>query len=169
MIYEYIKTFGKDLTCLKLKVIDKMSLKSNHYWLMAIIPKLTSLKTLKLYQNEANSFGEDGHKFLQKAMSYFHKNGGLLQKVQMSNVYQRTSGDFLYPTLKCLPDLQILSFKDNMLAANDCKAIGKVLSDFKNIRELDLRNCMLDTTKGKEIADGLMRAKQLEIIKLNDN
>jgi hypothetical protein len=44
-----------------------------------------------------------------------------------------------------------------------------VISDFKNIQELVLTNTGIDHLKGKEIADGLMRAKQLEILKLNDN
>jgi hypothetical protein len=50
MIYEFIKTYGNDLTSIKLRIIEKRSLKSNHYWLMAIIPKLTKLKTLKFYK-----------------------------------------------------------------------------------------------------------------------
>jgi len=49
MLYEYIKTFEKELTCIKLKFIDKSSLKSNHYWLMALIPKLKSPNNLMLY------------------------------------------------------------------------------------------------------------------------
>ena len=52
---------------------------------------------------------------------------------------------------------------------NDAKAIGKVLADFKHIRELDLTNCGLNVNTTKDIADGLMRAKQLEIIKMGQN
>ncbi len=51
----------------------------------------------------------------------------------------------------------------------DAKAIGKVLADFKNIRELDINGCGLTLQTVKEIADGLMRAKQLEILKVADN
>lgn len=50
MIYEFIKEFVKDLTSVKLRVQDKTSLKSNHYWLMAIIPKLKSVKSLSIYK-----------------------------------------------------------------------------------------------------------------------
>ncbi len=69
--------------------------------------------------------------------------------------------DYLFPTLKNQPNLQILNFSGNKLRVEDCKAIGKVLSDFKSINELDVSYCELDVNKGKEIADGLMRAKQL--------
>lgn len=68
-----------------------------------------------------------------------------------------------------MPDLQILNFRDNTFTINQSKAIGKVLSDFKNIKEIDLSNSNISTGLGKEIADGLMRAKQLEIFKINDN
>jgi hypothetical protein len=75
----------------------------------------------------------------------------------------------LYPCLKLHEDIQILKFTNLSLNANDTKAIGKVLADFKNIRELDLTNSKCNDSSIKDIADGLMRAKQLEIIKLGNN
>ena len=114
ILYEYIKTFGKELTALKLKMIDKNHLKSNHYWLMAIIPKLTQLKTLKLYINETVSFGKDGHNYLTKAFQYFNKNGGKLQKFQMTH-FTDWYGEYLYPYLKTMQDLEIIHFKNNSL------------------------------------------------------
>lgn len=51
----------------------------------------------------------------------------------------------------------------------DTKAIGKILSDFKRIKELDISNCNLTHLTAQDIADGLMRAKSLEIIKLANN
>jgi hypothetical protein len=59
-----------DLTSVKFNIIDKTALKSNHYWLMAIIPKLTHLKVLKLFMdndsinNNQNKFDSNGYKFL---------------------------------------------------------------------------------------------------------
>ena len=82
---------------------------------------------------------------------------------------QILTGDYLFPCLKSLPDIQILNFKGCKLTQIDCKAIGKALSEFKNIRELDLSDGDLQTANGKDIADGLMRAKQLEIIRLGNN
>lgn len=49
LIYEFIKSFGNHLTTVKIQVLNKSSLKSNSYYLMAIIPKLLSMKTLKIY------------------------------------------------------------------------------------------------------------------------
>lgn len=56
-----------------------------------------------------------------------------------------------------------------MLTLEDSKAIGKVLADFRQIKEVNLNNSGLTTATTKEIADGLMRAKQLEILKLANN
>jgi len=52
-----------------------------------------------------------------------------------------------------------LKFNGVSLNINDAKAIGKVLTDFKQIRELDISDCGLVLATVKEIADGLMRAK----------
>jgi hypothetical protein len=71
LIYEFIKTFGEHLESINFRMIDKTSLKSNHYWLMAIIPKLKNLKNIKLLNDESRSFGQDGYKFLSKAFTYF--------------------------------------------------------------------------------------------------
>jgi len=79
------------------------------------------------------------------------------------------SQESLYSVLKNIPDVQLLDFTHTPLSLQDCKAIGKVLSDFKNIRELVLNNCSLTTVTAKEIADGLMRAKQLEVLKMLRN
>ena len=80
-IYEYIKTFGKELTAVKIKIINKKGFKSGHYWLLSIITKLLSLKSLKLYQSDQNPFGKDGYRFLEKAFAYFAKHGGELEKL----------------------------------------------------------------------------------------
>jgi len=71
--------------------------------------------------------------------------------------------------LKLHPNLTVLKFTNLCLGSADAKAIGKVLADFKTIKELDLRRASLNATTTKDIADGLMRAKQLEIIKLGGN
>jgi len=58
-----------------------------------------------------------------------------------------------------MPNMQVLKINNFQLSLTDCKAIGKILSDFMFIRELDLTATLLSTNNGKEIADGIMRAK----------
>lgn len=75
----------------------------------------------------------------------------------------------MYACLKCLPELRVLKLNDQAISLKDAQTIGRVLSDFKAIQEIDLTNCYLDQQKSKEIADGLMRAKQLQVIKMAKN
>ena len=56
-----------------------------------------------------------------------------------------------------------------MITVKESQAIGKILSDFKYIQEIDITNAGLDQNKAKEIADGIMRAKQLQIFKAGRN
>jgi len=75
----------------------------------------------------------------------------------------------LYSCLKTQPEIRVLKFNHTSLLPAEAKAIGKVLADFKNITELDISHCQLNSTKAKDIADGLMRAKKLEVLKFHNN
>ena len=79
---------------------------------------------------------------------------------------QGSSGEYMYQILKCNPSLIVLSFKHIFLSLHDAKAIGKVLTTFSDIRELDLTDTNITVSHSKEIADGLIKAKKLEFIKL---
>lgn len=166
LVYEFIKEFGGLIENISIKMIEKRALKSNHYWMLAFIPKLKQLKQLTMYSEDIDC-NADGYKFLTKAISYFQKNGGKLLKYQ--HKLQGQSGEYLYQILKCNPSLIVLSFKHIFLTQHDAKAIGKVLTTFVDIRELDLTDTNITVTHGKEIADGLIKAKKLEFIKLGHN
>lgn len=49
MLYEFINKLGAEIPVLRVSIIDKTKLKSNHYWLMAVIGKMPALKVLKLH------------------------------------------------------------------------------------------------------------------------
>lgn len=71
---EFIKTFEAELTCVKLRYLNKTHLKSNHYWIMAILPKLKHLHSLIIYNSGEigyPSVSEDFYKFMKKAFAYF--------------------------------------------------------------------------------------------------
>lgn len=103
-------------------------------------------------------------------MNYFSKNGGSLNEINFTQMFQNLHQEHLYGCLKSQTNLQILNFSDNHLTVNDFKAIGKILTEFKFIKELRLRSTHLSVANGsKDIADGLMRAKQMEILDISDN
>lgn len=94
-------------------------------------------------------------------MNYMAKEGRQLDKLSLYRVlgYTGNSGDLLYPILKPNLNLTSLEFTTVTLSNDDAKAIGKVLADFRNIKELNLTNAGLNSSTVKDIADGLMRAK----------
>lgn len=51
LIYEFIKVFEQELETVKILLVDSTHLKSNNYYLLAIIPKLKALKIAKFYRN----------------------------------------------------------------------------------------------------------------------
>jgi len=169
LMYQYISTVGPEIENLRIKIITKTALKSNHYWIMNVIGKLSNLKVLKIHKDAEVSFGEDGFKFLTKGLKYLQQNGTKLDKIQINNILGGYSQDYLYSCLKTQPDIKVLKFNHTSLLPAEAKAIGKVLADFKNISELDISYCNLNSTKAKDIADGLMRAKKLEVLKFNNN
>lgn len=159
LFYKYIDNFGPHLHTLRLKILDKKHFKSNNYYLMALVGRLTQLKVLKIHKDSLAYLGVDGFKYLQKGFKYYAENSGSLVKLQVNNILGQNSDEYLYQCLKCLPELKILKINDQAITIKDAQTIGRVLSDFKGIQEIDLTNCQLDQAKSKEIADGLMRAK----------
>ena len=108
------------IECLRVKVIDKAKLKSNHYWIMALVGRMTNLKVLKLHKDSLVSLGADGFKFLQKGLKYFQESGGSLVKLQVSShLIGNASDEYLQPSLKCLPDLRILKITGTYLTLKD--------------------------------------------------
>lgn len=81
LMYEYINKLGSEIPVLRVSIIDKTKLKSNHYWLMTLIGKMPALKVLKLHLPIGIRFGGEGFKFLVKGFNYMHENGRMLDKI----------------------------------------------------------------------------------------
>lgn len=169
LFYKYIRRIGTHIHTLRLKILDKRKFKSNNFYLMALIGRMGNLKVLKIHKDTLVNLGVDGFKYMQKGFKYFQDNSGSLLKLQINNILGLNSDEYLYACLKCLPELRVLKLNDQAISLKDAQTIGRVLSDFKAIQEIDLTNCYLDQQKSKEIADGLMRAKQLQVIKMAKN
>ena len=161
VFYDYINKLGNSLEVLKVVSLDKTKLKSNHYWIMVLLTKLTKLRVVKFCGNPRNiALGPDLFKFMIKGMNYMAKEGRQLEKFQMNKILGYCENqDNLYPFLKPNTNLLSIDVSDSVMNVEDSRAIGKVLADFRQIRELNLNNCSLSTLTTKEIADGLMRAK----------
>ena len=144
LFYDYIDNMGPHIHTLRLKILDKRKFKSNNYYLMALIGRMKNLKVLKMHKDTLVYLGVDGFKYLQKGFKYFQDNEGSLLKLQINNILGSNSDEYLYACLKCLPELRVLKLNDQAISLKDAQTIGRVLSDFKAIQEIDLTNCYLD-------------------------
>ena len=106
-------------------------------------------------------------KYMVKGFKYFKKNEGSIKKFVLRNVAYFQEDKFMTCLREC-PDLESLHIQSSTLQLETCKNIGKILSDYKNIRELDLSFSTVYMQYAKEIADGLMRAKRIEVIRLRN-
>lgn len=98
------------------------------------------------------------------------EQGRTLEKLEFHQALGNTrSNDYLYQVLKPNSDLVSLDVSGCAISVADAKAIGKILADFKNVRELNISDANLAALQTKEIADGLMRAKKLEILNIGNN
>jgi hypothetical protein len=52
LMYEFIHKIGPSVHVLRVATIDKTHLKSNNYWLMALLGKMPALRVLKLHKPE---------------------------------------------------------------------------------------------------------------------
>lgn len=105
-----------------------------------------------------------------KGMKYLTQNGAKLNKIQFYNMLgEPIFKDKLHSVLTNIPQLICLNVSHSNLGPEDAKAIKKILQTCKTIRELDISNCQLDEAKTKEIADGFMKSKQLQILKAGNN
>jgi len=75
VFYDYVNKIGASQQVLRVKTLKKSALKSNHYWIMALLSKLTNLRVLKLQGNPSTHTGEDFFKFMLKGLNYMAKEG----------------------------------------------------------------------------------------------
>ena len=169
--YRLIEQIKPLVTAVCLPIISKASLKSGYYWLTAFLSRMPQLECLKLYTpcaGDSGSLSLDAMRYLYKGLNNFKENGGKMLKFQIVRPNSSIEEKIMY-SLKCLPELRVLRFRHMRLSKVVAQAINRILTDFKFIQELDLKDCQLDIAQVKEVADGLMRAKQLEVLKLARN
>jgi hypothetical protein len=56
---------------------------------------------------------------MQKGFKYFADNGGALAKLQINNILGGNSDEYLYASLKCLPELRVLKISDTVLSVKE--------------------------------------------------
>jgi len=174
--YTKVQTTEQYISSLVIPIVSVKNLKSGHYYLTALLSHLKHLKRLQIVgTTTATQLSLAALKALYKGFNNFVKNGGQLEEI----VYNKFTilqasvnevSDQLYGAMKIMSDLRSITIKNNnMLLFKGAKALSDIVTSHKNLRELHLVNAGLNDAQAKEIADGLMRAKQIEVLNLSKN
>jgi len=166
-LYDYIHIVQDKIKCLFFRIQYKRLLKSGYYFYMVILSKLTKIDSLIISDVE-NRLGSC-YKYLVKGFNNFKESGGKLKKLFLHQCFTSYLHGGLYKVLKNMPELESIQTYGSNLNDEAGKGFGKILSDNKNMKELDLSDTTYSDAIAKDIADGLMRAKLLEVLKLRNN
>ena len=174
-LYDTLDKVGGEVESLMVPVVERGSLKSGQYWLMVLLSRLPRLRKLILFKpwESSGALGLEGLKYLTKGLTNYKEKGGRLEQLVVSRVALGNSTHMEEKFSQCLrtvgEELKVLRMNDLTMTKGMATAVAKMLSENKKMVELDLRRAGLSTVVVKEVADGLMRAKQLEVIKLAGN
>ena len=174
-LYDTLDKVGDQVESLMVPVVEKGSLKSGQYWLMVLLSRLPRLRRLTLFRpwESSGQLGLEGLKYLVKGLTNFREKGGRLEQLMISRVALGNNTlmeeKFSQGLRTIGEELRLLKMNDLTVTKGMATAVAKMLSENKKLVELDLSRAGLSTVVAKELADGLMRAKQLEAIKLSGN
>lgn len=174
-LYKKCEILSKYLTSVTLYIIKADNLKSGYYYLTALLTKLTSIQNLNLKPCllADTLVGVKATKALKKGMTNFIEKGGSIKTLCFRNlvfVHDMECEESMMKFLECVPDLIALRlYKTQLLHYRSSKLISNFLTQHHEIVEIVLSNSIWDANCGKELADGLMRSKKLQVICIENN
>jgi hypothetical protein len=114
LLYKYMEVLGPEVPVLRVNMIKKEKLKSNNYWIMALVGKMPALEVIKFHNKQNIIFGEHGWKYLQKGLAYLQENKRNLKKIQFNDILKSNWGNnYIYSSLKTCPELRVLKMSNN--------------------------------------------------------
>ena len=173
LYYDKLKAIQGLIKVLVIPLIDTKHIKSGHYYLTALLTHLTKLQHVEIIGlNQVvnlaalKSLAKGFHNFIEKGGHLIELSYGKFQ-VTTSENRNEISEKLFFPFQG--QDLMKLAITgNNMMSFNGGKALSKVIIDHKII-ELNLSKSGLTKELAKDLADGLMRAKQLQKVDISNN
>jgi hypothetical protein len=177
--YEKLEVSKNDIDLLVIPIYNVRNIKSGFHFLTSILTKLRNLKYLEISGNPSSNnlnLPPKASKCLYKGFCNFQKLGGSLEMICFSNFRaEGNNNDILerfFTPIGFMPNLVSIRFYGTNLLQipNASKSLGNIITNIKNLQELILtKNALLNVVQAKDIADGIMRAKQLRFIDVSEN
>ena len=64
LFYKFINDLGNEISILRIPDLNKTKIKSNHYWLQALLGRLPKLRAVKFTQKTGRRLGADFFNFM---------------------------------------------------------------------------------------------------------
>lgn len=168
--YEKLKVGSKKIICLTVPVIEVKNLKSGFHYITSLFSNLLSITHLQIsgIPQQQNTMPFKAVKALNKGFKNYLKEKGQLVYLKVNNF--NTEGNPIevseqfFSALSGQNKMQRIIFSSTNLLnlTNGFKSLGTIITNLNNLQEISLINNALQTSQqAKEIADSLMRAKQL--------
>lgn len=174
-LYKKIEVIGPLLQSLVLPIMPVKNIKSGYYYMTVLISGLTNLKYLRLqgYMTSAPVITMACIKDLYKGFMNLAKKGNNITTLTIGNLKLTKSDPEITEKMKLIllsmEKLTQLFSIDSNVFMNSPGALSRYLSTHYGLKDLMFVRSELNLQVCKEIADGIMRAKQLERIILTGN
>lgn len=170
-LYSYIDLFADEITHFNLVIDTDEGIKSDYNYIRVILAGLKKVKFLKIFVNTNTSLKLV--KNLIKGYSLFEKNGGITEHFKLfidKSFTNLSNNEFnMLTILEKMNELKTLDCSDTALNNYNILRIRNHLYNHKTIQSLNLKNSSLSNEFCKELADGIMKAKNLQTLDLSDN
>lgn len=178
MFYEKLEVCSEQLTALVLPLINITQIQSGYFYITQVLSKLKKLEVLEITSKITPyiSYTQKGINSLNKGLVNFLSQKGNLKQITFRNFY--VSGNpnliidkFFTPLSQMAALEKIVFFNTNLLSiGSSSKTFGSIITNLKNLQILELsRLDDLQAHQAKEIADGLMRSKQIVSFTMSQN
>jgi hypothetical protein len=176
VLYQKLELVSEKLTTFTLYITPSNKLKSGYFYLCAVLSKLTHVKVLKLKTKYMESNPIISYKAINNLKKGFFKlaeESKTLTKIRISNckfLNQAIVSDAVLEIFSSISNLSSIELEStDLLNLKEIKIANAIIVNHPDIKELIIRGGCDNDTAAKSIADGLMRAKKLELLIFTGN
>lgn len=176
ILYQKLDLVSDKIKTFTLYVTPSNKLKSGYFYLCAVLSKLTHVRVLKIktkYMELNQTISYKAINNLKKGFFKLAEGSKELTKIRISNckfLNQAIVSDAVLEIFSSISNLSSIELENtDILNLKEIKIANAIIVNHPDIKELIIRGGCDNDTAAKSIADGLMRAKKLELLIFTGN
>lgn len=176
MLYHKLDLVSDKIKTFTLYITPSNKLKSGYFYVCAVLSKLAQVKVLKIktkYMDTNQTISYKAINNLKKGFFKLAESSKELTKIRISNckfLNQAIVSDAVLEIFSSISNLSSIELENtDILNLKEIKIANAIIVNHPDIKELIIRGGCDNDTAAKSIADGLMRAKKLELLIFTGN